>query len=195
MDFKEVDRVINSHGFASEPAFKDVYISVHPIPQYDPKTCVLGLYYPDEEVIVIPPDGLESTLLHELGHRYSDYYYGDISEPAAENFRKHYQGAAALMYQGRDFARFPHMGMLFTEGEPGAIEMDSTRVSNEALECLYYDLYSSARGEAMPRIYNGGSAVRLEFVKSLDWFPMIARSRSFANLNPLTYSILKIGGR
>lgn len=189
MDYSEVDRIINSHGFASEPAFKDVYVSVHNISSYYP--CVLGLYYPDSEVIVIPPDGLESTMLHELGHRFNHFYYNDLSEEAAEVFRKRYQGAAALMYRGQDFTRLPRMGMLFSEGEPGAIELDSTRVSNEALNSLAYSLYERSNGEAVPRMYVGESAVRLEFTKGVDWLAIIAGALAAAGLVSISYAIYK----
>lgn len=189
MDYKEVDQIINSHGFASEPAFTNVNVAVRPITSYG--SCVLGLYYPDTSLIIIPPDGLESTMLHELGHRFNHYYYDDLSEPAAEDFRKKYQGAAALMYRGQDFTRLPRMGMVFSEGEPGAIELDSTRVSNEALNSLAYSLYERSNGEVVPRMYVGDSGVRLEFTEGVDWLAIIAGSLALSGLAAIGYAIYK----
>lgn len=104
MDFAEIDRVINAHGFASDPAFTDVYISVHDIPL---EMNAIGLYYPDSEVIVIPPDGLESVLLHELGHRYGHYYFNDLTEQYAEAFRKRYENQR-LALMGEDISYLPY---------------------------------------------------------------------------------------
>ncbi len=191
MDYSDVDRIINSHGFDSEPAFTNVEVSIHDIPQPKPNECILGLYYPDSELIVIPPNGMESTLLHELGHRYYHYYYNDLSEPSAENFRKKYQGAAALMYRGSDFSRLPRMGMIFEEGEPGAIELDSTRVSDVALNNFAYSLYEQSNGEPVPKIYTGDSGVRVEFTKGVDWLAIIAGSLAVAGIVAIGYSIYK----
>jgi hypothetical protein len=104
MDFVEIDRIINDHGFASEPAFTDVYISVHEIP---PEMNAIGLYYPDSEVIVIPPDGLESVLLHELGHRYGHFYFEDLTEQYAEAFRRRYE-TRHLAPLGKDVSYLPY---------------------------------------------------------------------------------------
>ncbi len=190
MDYQLVDHIINSHGFASEPAFKDVYVSVHDIAQPKPNECILGLYYPDESMIVIPPDGLESTMLHELGHRHGHYYYDDLSEKYAEDFRKRYQRGVALMYRGSDFSRLPRMGMIFEEGEPGAIELDSS-VSTEALNNLAYSLYEQSNGEPVPRIYTSESGIRVEFTKGVDWLAIIAGSIAAAGIVSIAYAIFK----
>jgi len=51
-----------------------------------------GAYYPSENLIAISPYADEAVVLHEMGHRHADFYYSDLSEGAAESFRKVYQG-------------------------------------------------------------------------------------------------------
>jgi len=53
----------------------------------------MGCYFPSENLIVISPIAGEGVVLHELGHRHSDFYYHNLSEKAAESFRKVYQGS------------------------------------------------------------------------------------------------------
>lgn len=117
MDYAEVDAVINRHGFAREPAFTDVIVSVHSIA---PEMKAIGLYYPETGTIVIPPDQPEAVLLHELGHRYGHYYHNDLSEPYAEAFRAHYQYDAVRMSYGNDISReaFVPTGPVYQIGAP-----------------------------------------------------------------------------
>jgi hypothetical protein len=99
MDYEQIDWIIQSRGFASEPAFTDVYVSVHDIP---PEANAVGLYFPSSGTIVIPPDGYESVFIHELGHRYGHYHYDDLSEKFAESFRRRYQGGVSDTFYGDD---------------------------------------------------------------------------------------------
>lgn len=122
MDFPEIDQVLLAKGLLNDPAFQNLHFLIEEIPRSD--GCPLGLYYSDNSTIILPPDATEATLFHELGHRHGDYYYGDLSEGYAENFRKIYQAKGkVLLYAGSDFSRLPKFGALFEEGERGAVEM------------------------------------------------------------------------
>ncbi len=90
MDARTIDRVMYGKGLAADPAFQALTIIIEPIPCFN--GCPLGLYYHDTRTIVVPPDADESTLLHELGHRYGDYHYQDLSEEFAECFRMRHEG-------------------------------------------------------------------------------------------------------
>lgn len=105
MDYQQVDDIIRLYGFASEPAFTDVIVSIHDIP---PDMNAIGLYYPGSGTIVIPPDGQDSVFLHELGHRYGDYYYENLSEQFAEQFRHRYQYGQPYAAFGRDISYVPY---------------------------------------------------------------------------------------
>jgi hypothetical protein len=201
MDFDQVDRIINSHGFASEPAFKDVYVSIHPIPEMD-GSCPLGLYYPDTGTIVIPPDGYESVLLHELGHRFGHYHYDDLSEKFAEQFREDHQGYGSgrtIMYAGNNFAKMPRMGVLFEEGEPGAIELEFSRPLNFTdLSLLKDGLACRSCGEALPKFYSPGNdpaVVGIQFTRGVDWLTIVAASLgalTVAGVGAMGYAIYKV---
>lgn len=133
MNFPEIDQILLTKSLAANPAFDDLNILIEPIPCTN--GCPLGLYFPVQEwspiiqgvmpehTIVLPPDALEGALFHELGHRHGHYYYDDLSEKYAENFRKQYQKGRALLYLGNDFNILPRFGALFEEGEGGAVEM------------------------------------------------------------------------
>lgn len=199
MDYAMVDQIINSHGFASEPAFKNVGVSIHEISPMDiggRRVCPLGLYWPGSGTIVIPPDGHESTLLHELGHRYGDYYRGDLSEQFAEYFRKKYQGGTALMYSGRDLAKLPQLGTLWEEGESGVLEMHSDRpVSPAMMDRLYYGLQARSQGEPVPRLYADGSNVRMDFTRGVDWTVIVGAiggGALLASMAAMGYSMYKV---
>ncbi len=90
MDARTIDRVMYGKGLAADPAFQALTIIIEPIPCFN--GCPLGLYYHDTRTIVVPPEADESTLLHELGHRYGDFHYQDLSEEFAERFRVGYEG-------------------------------------------------------------------------------------------------------
>ena len=73
-----------------EPAFQPpLKFEILDLPLFDG---ILGAYYPRQDTIVLPTWADETTLLHELGHRYSHFWYHDISERAAEDWRKSIQG-------------------------------------------------------------------------------------------------------
>jgi hypothetical protein len=94
LDYGYFDKLIQKHGWENEPAFDKVLLEIAPLPPMPGHP--LGLYYPDPDhtlkvqpgTIWVPPESDEETSLHELGHRYGHYYYGDLSEEFAENFRK-----------------------------------------------------------------------------------------------------------
>lgn len=105
MNYSDVQRIFDVKGLNNILAFKDVNISIAPIQSDENGITPLGLYYPDEGLIIVPPDlpalpgsiG-ESVLLHELGHRYGHFYKNDISEPTAEKYRSKYQERSS--YEG-----------------------------------------------------------------------------------------------
>lgn len=194
MDYEDVDRIINEHGFGAEPAFRDVTVAVRPIPDMD--GCPLGLYYPASGTIIVPPDGYPSVLLHELGHRYGHFHFGNLSEQYAESFRKKYQGGQALMYAGSDFARLPKMGSLFAEGEAGVLALwTDTPISQEAVARLADYFASCSCGEAVPQISYGVDSINVKFVKGVDW-PAIATGGLYAlaaaGAAAMVYAIYKI---
>lgn len=97
MNFVQIDQLMKRTGLASEPAFDYLHFLVEGIPSPESRR-ILGLYFPEGEkekhgfgylppsTIILPPDASEFTLYHELGHRYNDYYYNDLSEDAANKY-------------------------------------------------------------------------------------------------------------
>jgi len=69
-----------------DPAFESTNFQIAEIPLW------WGAYCPSENLIVISSHANEAVVLHEMGHRHADFYYSDLSEGAAESFRKVYQG-------------------------------------------------------------------------------------------------------
>lgn len=67
-----------------DPAFESTKFKVAEIPRR-----WLGAYYPPENLIVISPHASEAVVLHEMGHRFYDYHFHDISERGAEMFRQY----------------------------------------------------------------------------------------------------------
>lgn len=106
MDYDTFSSILRNRGIASEPAWNDLKVLIAPLPAM--KESPLGLYYPDGDPILglpphtiwVPQEADESTVLHELGHRYYHYYYDDLAEPLAEKYRKTYERAKAAMYLG-----------------------------------------------------------------------------------------------
>lgn len=187
MDYDAIDTIISAKGFADNPAFENLTIAVKPIPSFN--SCPLGLYYPDTQTIVLPPDASEGALLHELGHRHGDYYYNDLSEAYAEDFRKRYQKGKALLYVGNDFDRLPNFGHLFEEGEKGAVEVALFQpLTQDILDDIRNQLCSY--GE-VPRICYGNSEVpvlRVEFTKGIDW--LVAIGGVLAGFTAVTAGII-----
>lgn len=105
MLYADIDRFMKETGLADEPAFAQLNFLTETIPPQG-KKIILGLYFPEGErpntnfgplppsTIILPPDASVDTLLHELGHRYGDYHYNDISEEFAENYRKNHSQTA-----------------------------------------------------------------------------------------------------
>lgn len=110
MDAAEINKGMGDNGLASDPAFYNLNFIIGRLPNIPPEEegHVLGLYYPNgTPTIVLPRDADRSTLLHEVGHRYSHYYHDDLSEPSAEAFRKMHES------RGRVFRSVPQ-GETFT---------------------------------------------------------------------------------
>lgn len=97
-------------GLVNEPAFDSLHFLIEGIPPQKNQT-ILGLYFPEGEIaglpfgylppstIILPVDATEDTLLHELGHRYGDFYYNDLSEQFAENWHKSHQKGVVSMFR------------------------------------------------------------------------------------------------
>jgi len=197
MDFQEVDQILARHGLSQEPAFDKVSIDIRPIP--DMNGCPLGLYYPDSATIVIPPDGYESVLLHELGHRYGHYYYDNLSEVFAEDYRRRYQRGNALMYSGGDFTRLQRFGELFQEGEKGTLAMAfSSPLSSSDLRALQDGYWLYSNGEPIPHLTyseNGLPTLTIRFQKGVDWLAItgaVMASVLVGSVVAVGYAVYKI---
>ena len=99
MDYQQLNSLMARKGIISDPAFKDVNVAIEPLPtEYN---FALGLYYPDEEFIVLPPDASEDVALHELGHRHHHFYNNNLSEWLAEDYRMKYKALMSTPYTGQ----------------------------------------------------------------------------------------------
>lgn len=197
MDFQDVQMVMSGKGFATNPAFDNVNILIEPIPCLN--GCPLGLYYPDKAIIVLPPDATRAALLHELGHRHGHFYYDDLSERYAENFRHRYEKGNALLYVGNDFSRLSRFGAVFEEGEKGAVEVAMFNpITREDLEELGIELYRHCGSfEKRPEVrygYNDSPWVRVEFTKGVDWLVIIGSiltATALAGVGAIGYAVYK----
>jgi len=108
MEYPAIDRFMRETGLARDPAFDVLHFLSEPIREKR----ILGLYYPEgspegdgagylpPSTIILPPDSTEGTLLHELGHRHGDFYFGDMSEKYAENYRQQQEQRLSSVYPG-----------------------------------------------------------------------------------------------
>lgn len=197
MDYPDIDQILLRHGLGQEPAFDKVGIAIRPIP--DMNGCPLGLYYPDSALIIIPPDGQESVLLHELGHRYGHYYHNNISEPFAEDYRHRYQKGDALMYSGRDFGRLPKFDALFQEGERGVLALAfSVGLSQDDLMGIEQQFSWYSRGEPLPKITyseDGLPTVTVHFQKGVEWLVIagaVMAGTIVLSASAVAYAVYKI---
>ncbi len=90
MDIEHVRQLILELDI-DDPAFENTRFEIAELPPLDGRK-TLGCFYPEENLIVISPEANEGVALHELGHCHSFFYYHNLSEGAAESFRKVYQG-------------------------------------------------------------------------------------------------------
>lgn len=195
MDYREIDQAMRSKSLAADPAFDTLHILVESIPCID--GCPLGLYYPDTATVILPPDATEAALYHELGHRHGHFYYNDLSEKYAENFRKAYQGGRVLMYLGNHLNSLPRFGVLFEEGERGIVEVAlGGRMTLDQLREIKSPFYSYS--EAVPKCFYGNSEipwVRFEFTKGVDWMVVIGATLAgtvVATVGIIGYAIYKV---
>jgi len=91
VDIQHIRQLLTDLKLDSEQAFENTKYAVVQPPSLNGIT--MGCYFPSKNLIVISPVAEEAVVLHELGHRHSDFYYHDLSEKAAESFRKVYQGS------------------------------------------------------------------------------------------------------
>lgn len=89
MTFDKIEAIFDKCGISLDPAIsrKELLLRIDELPP-EYRDVALGLYYPDEKRIWIPPVADEQTVKHEVGHAWCDYYYNDIGEPCAEAFRR-----------------------------------------------------------------------------------------------------------
>jgi len=180
MDFPAIDQFMKQTGLATEPAFDYLHFLTENIPLSENRR-ILGLYYPEGDTekdgfgylppstIILPLDSSESTLLHELGHRYGHFYYDNLSEEFAENYRRTQEKKLQPVYAGR-LARFKEVPM--------------ERIRSRNLVCA--DCPEQARGEGKLCAFCelGGSPVALAGViinapVKVTGFPAAASSSSF----------------
>lgn len=109
MNYSNFQQILDAHGLSNEPAFDDLFVEISPISPDEKGKIPLGLYYPDDKLIVLPPTLTyapgslgESVALHELGHRHGHYYWNDISEEYAENYRQSHQHGAVGYHEYHD---------------------------------------------------------------------------------------------
>jgi len=210
MDYRDIDQIMSSKGLSGDPAFGDeLDISLEPIACAN--SCPLGLYFPVSEwndnvqryvrgeTIILPPNAIEGALFHELGHRYGHFYYGDLSEKYAEDFRKKYQKGRALLYLGDDFSMLPKFGKLFEEGERGAVEVALLqKLTPDELYSVENTLYSYSRDdEPAPAVHYGNSEpwLRVEFTTGADFMVIIGAIMAgtvLATVGALGYAVYKI---
>lgn len=171
MDYSDIEQIMLEKGISNDPAFDDrLTIGIESMPNMN--GCPLGLYYPDTATIVLPYDGVEAAVLHELGHRHGHYYYNNLSENYAESYRKRLQGLRVLLYAGDRFKSLPKFGSIFEEGEAGVVEIALARaLSGDNLTAIRSQLGSY--GEPPPKVccrMDGGTqVVRFDFIKGVDW--------------------------
>lgn len=209
MEYSDIRRIMVAKGLAADPAFQTVNFSIQPIPSFD--GCPLGLYFPDVEyvsqfgatipamTIILPPDGTQGALLHELGHHYGNYYHNDLSENFAENFRQKYQSGMALLYRRYGLEQLADAGRLFREGEKGVIEVAFLRpLAGEHVAELSRQLYYAGDGEVLPKVtYRTDDipTIRILFRKGADW-PVIVASvlagSAIATVGVLGYAVYKL---
>jgi hypothetical protein len=207
MDLADAYRIMIQKGLINDPAFTDLNFSFEPIPRFD--GCPLGLYFPQSEyvpefgrtipakTIILPVEAQEGVLLHELGHRFGEYYYNDLSEEFAEDFRKIYQPRGGLLYSGNDVERISSFSTLFQEGERGAIEIVFDRpLSSSDINELKFELSAYAGNEPVPKVrytYRGGyPLLRIDFTQGAPWLIIIPGILIFAISAALFYGIYKM---
>ena len=176
MDYGKIDSIMANKGIAKDPAFDALHFLVETIPSFN--GCPLGLYYPDTATIILPPDGTTSALLHELGHRHGHYYYGDLSEGYAENYRKAHEKGKALLYSGNHIENLSKFGVLFDEGERGTVEivLAYPPSMDELASFKSRVLSHQISGEKAPRFFYGGNDspwVRVDFTQGANWIAAI----------------------
>ena len=101
MDRIHIEDLLYDLELDAEPAFAQLNFEIDTLPFLEGN--LLGAYYPKFHLIVLPPWGDEKVLIHELGHAWAYYNWEDLSEEAAEGFRKAFQGGA-LFGKGRVIA-------------------------------------------------------------------------------------------
>ena len=190
--------VMSRKGLATNPAFDDLKILIEPIPCFD--GCPLGLYYPGVATAVLPPDATQAALLHELGHRHGHFYYNNLSEEYAENFRHRYEKGRALLYAGSDFNRLPRFGTVFNEGERGAVEVALFHpITREDFDDFGIELYRHCSPlEKVPIVHYGNNSspwIKVEFTKGVDWLVIIGSvltATIIAGIGAIGYAVYKV---
>jgi hypothetical protein len=164
------------------------------------KKKILGLYFPEGEepynqygylppsTIILPPDADFETLRHELGHRHGHYYYGDISEEYAENYRKaHGAGSYAARMQPvaqttewqqvaqgdqLNINALPDYESQLTEGQNARVDFNfRTPVPTFQVDALRSTL--SFAGVTNLQVVSSGNTIKIYYTKDPWWLPII----------------------
>lgn len=94
MDRIHIEDLLRDLELNAEPAFAELSFEIDNLPFVN--GILLGAYFPKFHLIVLPPWSEEKVLIHELGHAWAYYNWEDLSEEAAEGFRKAFQGGGSF---------------------------------------------------------------------------------------------------
>ena len=189
MRYEDISNTLQRKGLSREPAFQNVRYVLEDISCRE-GSCPLGLYDPEHGTIILPPNFLEGALLHELGHRYEDYYYGgdNLSEVFAEDYRKKYSNGGKVLLAYRPSSEFHALAAfepLYKEGDRGAVEMRLSQPPDE---------YTLSRLSQYPqlRYAYGANFLRVEFTKSVPFLPIILGVGTVIIAGMLGFGVFKI---
>ena len=188
MRYENISTTLQRKGLSNEPAFQSVRYVLEDIP-CDKGSCPLGLYDPEHDTIILPPKFLEGALLHELGHRYEDFYYGgDLSEVFAEDYRRKYSNGGKVLLAFRPASEFHALAAfepLYKEGDRGAVEMRLSCPPDEST------LYALSQYPQLRYAY-GADFLRVEFTKSMPFLPIILGVGTVLIAGMLGFGVFKI---
>jgi len=90
VDLQHIRDLMQSLELDKEVAFESTKFEIGELPPLDGRW--LGAFYPDQNLIIISPEANEGVVIHEIGHKFCHYHFGDLSERGAEMFRKYIMG-------------------------------------------------------------------------------------------------------
>lgn len=153
MDYNSLDSIMRKAGIADDPAFKDLNVTIAPLPDEYNSGNILGLYYPDRmpatikgqktiiaaRTAIIPPEAEPDTAFHELGHAFNDYYRRDISECPANNYMaKCMKKLAPAMRGPAAYSPIGSYTQIVNVGAPAIVNPGDTVTVSVTVKNLYY---------------------------------------------------------